>query len=316
MRYIGVDIGGMSIKAGITDENGHIFAKKTVVTQAHKPSEEIVGDIERLIRGLLEEQGLSLADICGIGLGSPGSVNDAEGVVRYCCNINFADTPVVGILKKNLGFENIRISNDANCAALAETLFGAGNGASNSVTVTLGTGLGTGIVADGRLITGNKSAGAEGGHIQIGIGGAMCGCGKRGHYEAYASASALLRQTETAMKKHPESLLNKVAAEQGFDGKTVFIAAKMGDKVAKRVLDRYIKYIGMGLVSLANLLYPEVFIIGGGISKEGDTLIKPLQGYVARNIYGAEFNPPIRVVAATLGNDAGIIGAAALTMKD
>lgn len=315
MRYIGVDIGGMSIKAGLTDENGKILSKKSVVTRATESDEIIVADIAALIKDVIAENGLTPADIDGVGLGSPGSVNDAAGVIRYSCNINFRQTPVVAILRDVLGIDNVKISNDANCAALGETMFGAGKGAENSVTVTLGTGVGTGIVVDGKLLTGNRSAGAEGGHVQLGLGGPLCGCGKRGHFEAYASTSALLRQTEEAMKKHPESALNTVAKEHGFDGKTVFIAAKQGDKVAKRVLNRYIYYVGVGLVSFANVFYPEVFIIGGGISKEGDTLILPLQKFVSENVYGAEYNPPIKVVAATLGNDAGIIGAAALAMK-
>lgn len=315
MRYIGVDIGGMSVKVGLTDENGHIYLKKSVVTRATNPAEDIVSDIAALIEDVISESGLTARDIDGIGLGSPGSVYDAKGVIRYSCNINFRNTPIVAMLREILGIDNIEISNDANCAALGETMFGAGKGAMNSVTVTLGTGVGTGIVVDGRLLTGNCSAGAEGGHVQLNLGGAMCGCGKRGHFEAYASTTALLKQTEAAMLKHPESLLNQFAKEQGFDGKTVFIAAKQGDKVAKGVIRRYIKYVGTGLVSFANVFYPEVFIIGGGISKEGDTLIKPLQKFVSRNVYGAEYNPPIKVVAATLGNDAGIIGAAALAMN-
>lgn len=315
MRYIGVDIGGMSIKAGLTDEKGNILLKKSIVTRATESGENIVADIAALVKDVAAVGGLAVADIDGVGLGSPGSVDDAAGVIRYSCNINFRKTPVVELLREALGIDNVKISNDANCAALGETLFGAGRGAGNSVTVTLGTGVGTGIVVDGKLLTGNCSAGAEGGHVQLGLGGPLCGCGKRGHFEAYASTTALLRQTEDAMKKHPESALNTVAKERGFDGKTVFIAAKQGDKVAKRVLNRYIYYVGVGLVSFANVFYPEVFIIGGGISKEGDTLIVPLQKFVSENVYGAEYNPPIKVVAATLGNDAGIIGAAALAMK-
>ena len=236
-------------------------------------------------------------------------------MIRYSCNINFVKTPFVRLLSDMLGVKNVRISNDANCAALGETMFGAGRGARNSVTVTLGTGVGTGIVADGRLLTGNRSAGAEGGHVIIKAGGEVCGCGKRGCFEAYASATALMRQTARAAERHPDSLLARLAKEQGIDGKTAFIAAKQGDKVAKRVVSTYIRYVGTGLVGFANVFYPEVFIIGGGISKEGDALILPLRRFVRRNAYGAEFNPPIDVVAATLGNDAGVIGAAALVME-
>lgn len=316
MLYIGVDIGGMSVKAGIVDEKGNILFKDTAVTDAKAPAEKIVSDIAELVRSVAECGGVSLSDIGGVGVGSPGSVDDAAGVVRYSCNINFVKTPVAGMLAEALGVGRVRISNDANCAALGETVFGAGRGAKNSVTVTLGTGVGTGIVVDGRLLTGNRSAGAEGGHVIIKAGGEKCGCGKRGCFEAYASATALIRRTARASVRHPESLLARLVAERGIDGKTAFIAAKAGDKTAKRVVAEYIRYVGIGLIGFANVFYPEVFIIGGGISKEGDALILPLRDFVRRNAYGAEFNPPIDVVAASLGNDAGIIGAAALAMGD
>lgn len=314
MYYVGIDIGGMSLKAGIIDEGGNVFYKKAVVTEPDKDSNEIVADIEKLIRDTVSEAGLSFEKIDGIGMGFPGSVWDAKGEIVYCCNINLVKVPIVKMLSESLGIKNIKISNDANCAALGETRFGAGRGAQNSVLITLGTGLGTGIVVDGKLLTGNRSAGAEGGHMQINIGGPKCGCDKTGHYEAYASATALIRQTKTAMERHPESLLHEVAKDEGVNGKTAFIASKQGDKVANSVIKRYIKYIGMGLVNFANIFYPEVIIVGGGISKEGDTLIKPLQRYVSRNVYGSKYNPKIKVVAATLGNDAGIIGAATLAM--
>lgn len=314
MKYIGIDIGGMSIKGGIVDDNGAIILKRTITTQPEKPDVEIVADIASLIKMLIADAGIDKDDICGVGVGSPGSVYDAKGVIRYSCNINFRNTPIVALLQDSTGIHNIKVSNDANCAALGETKFGAGSGASNSVMITLGTGVGTGIVVDGRLLTGNKSAGAEGGHITLNFGGAVCGCGKKGHFEAYASATALLNQTAQAVAKNPDSLLAKIAAENGIDGKTVFIAANQGDKVANATIKKYIKYVGVGLVNFANIFYPEVIIIGGGLSNEGDALIKPLQRYVSRNVYGSQYGPKIKVVAATLKNDAGIIGAAALVM--
>lgn len=314
MKYIGIDIGGMSIKGGLVDADGRIISKKTVTTQPDKPGEEIVADIAALIESIMSDGGLSASDIAGVGIGSPGSVYDDKGEIRYSCNINFRNTPIVKILQKLTAIKNIKVSNDANCAALAETVFGAGKGAKNTVMITLGTGVGTGIVVDGRLLTGNKSAGAEGGHIQLNMGGPVCGCGKKGHFEAYASASALIKQTEAAVAKHPESLLAQLAEKDGIDGKTVFIAAECGDKTAIATVKRYLKYVGEGLVCFANIFYPEVMIIGGGISNEGDSIIKPLQRFVSRNVYGAQYNPKIKVVAATLKNDAGIIGAAALCM--
>ena len=315
MYYVGIDVGGMSIKAGIIDENGKILANQFIVTEPEKPSDEIVEDIARLIEDIVRDYGIKISDLNGIGMGFPGSVWDQKGEIVYCCNINLVKVPVCKMLTARLGVKNIKISNDANCAALAETRFGAGRGALNSVMITIGTGLGTGIVVDGKLLTGNRSAGAEGGHMQINFGGPTCGCGKKGHYEAYASATALIEQTRQAMDRHPESILHKVVQLYGLNGKTVFNAAKQGDKVAVGVLNKYIKYVGTGLVNFANLFYPEVIIVGGGVSRQGDVLVKPLQRYVSRNVYGSKYNPKIKVAAAELGNDAGIIGAACLAMN-
>lgn len=314
MKFIGVDVGGMSLKAGVVDENGNILFNHVRTVEKGEPRQQVIDKLVALIRELLSLSGLTVSQIEGIGLGFPGSVYDAKGEIVYCCNIDLIKVPMVRILQKEFGIKNVKISNDANCAALGETIFGAGKGARNTVLITLGTGVGLGVFADGRLLTGNHSAGAEGGHMQINIGGMKCGCGKSGHYESYASATGLIRQTEVAMAKHPESLLNEVAKTEGINGKTAFIAARAGDKVAIALLRRYFKYIGMGLVNFANIFYPEKIIIGGAISKEGDYIVKPVQRYVSRNVYGSKYNPKIKVVAATLGNGAGIIGAAALAM--
>lgn len=314
MKYIGVDIGGMTIKAGVVLDDGSILCKKVANTHPDKADVEIVKDIANLVLAIIEENGLSVDEIAGVGIGSPGSVYDEKGVIRYSCNINFKNTPITKLVSEFTGIKNVKVSNDANCAALGETLFGAGKGAKNTVMLTLGTGVGTGIVVDGKLLTGNRSAGAEGGHITINLGGATCGCGKKGHLEAYASATALMHQIEDAVKKHPESLLAKRVQEEGLSGKVVFDCKDAGDKVAENVVKRYLRYVGIGLVNYANIFYPEAIILGGGISNQGDAIIKPLQRYVSRNVYGAEYNPKIKVVAASLKNDAGIVGAACLVM--
>lgn len=313
MKYVGIDVGGMTIKGGIVDEKGNILLKKSIVTSPGKEDRLIVDDIATLVNDLIA-LGAEQEEIAGVGIGCPGSIYDEKGVVRYSCNINFRNTPMARMIAEKTGISNVKLSNDANCAALGETLFGAGNGAKNSVMVTLGTGVGTGIVANGQLITGNRSAGGEGGHISINMGGATCGCGKKGCYEAYASATALMNQIQSACEKHPESELAKAVEEYGISGKVVFDCAQNGDKTSIAVVKRYIKYVGVGLVNFANIFFPEVIIIGGGVSNQGDNLIKPLQRYVSRNVYGAAYSPKIKVVAATLKNDAGIIGAAALCM--
>lgn len=313
MKFVGIDIGGMTIKGGIVDEKGNILYKKSIVTAPGKEDRLIVDDIASLVNELVQN-GADGEEIQGVGIGCPGSIYDEKGIVRYSCNINFRNTPMAKMIEEKTGIKKVRLSNDANCAALGETLFGAGNGAKNSVMVTLGTGVGTGIVANGQLITGNRSAGGEGGHITINLGGATCGCGKKGCYEAYASATALMNQIQAACEKHPESQLAKEVEQNGLNGKVVFDCAQNGDKVAMAVVKKYIKYVGVGLVNFANIFFPEVIIIGGGISNQGDNIIKPLQRYVTRNVYGAVYSPKIKVVAATLKNDAGIIGAAALCM--
>lgn len=313
MKYVGIDVGGMTIKGGIVDEKGNILLKKSIVTSPGKEDRLIVDDIATLVNDLIA-LGAEQNEIAGVGIGCPGSIYDEKGIVRYSCNINFRNTPMARMIAEKTGISNVKLSNDANCAALGETLFGAGNGAKNSVMVTLGTGVGTGIVANGQLITGNRSAGGEGGHISINMGGATCGCGKKGCYEAYASATALMNQIQSACEKHPESELAKAVEEYGISGKVVFDCAQNGDKTSIAVVKRYIKYVGVGLVNFANVFFPEVIIIGGGVSNQGDNLIKPLQRYVSRNVYGAAYSPKIKVVAATLKNDAGIIGAAALCM--
>ena len=314
MKYIGIDIGGMTIKAGVVTDSGAILCKKVATTKPDKADVEIIKDIARLIDDLLEENGISKDEVAGVGIGSPGSVYDEKGIIRYSCNINFRNTPIAKLVSEFTGIKTVKVSNDANCAALGETLFGAGKGAKNTVMLTLGTGVGTGIVVDGRLLTGNRSAGAEGGHITINLGGAVCGCGEKGHLEAYASATALMHQIEDACAKNPDSLLAKRVEEEGVNGKVVFDCKAEGDKVAEKVVKRYLKYVGIGLVNYANIFYPEVLIIGGGVSNQGDNIVKPLQRYVSRHVYGAEYNPKIKVACATLKNDAGIVGAACLVM--
>lgn len=312
MNCIGIDIGGMTIKGGVVDDNGNILLKKVITTVPEKEDSLIVEDIACLINELIADFD---GKIDGIGIGCPGSIYDEKGVVRYSCNINFRNTPMVSKLCQKTGIANIKISNDANCAALGETYYGAGQGAKNSVMITLGTGVGTGIVVDGKLLTGNKSAGAEGGHMIIRINGEKCGCGKKGCYEAYASATALMRQISNACVKCHDGLLASEVAKLGLNGQVVFDCAAKGDKTAIKTVKQYIKYVGIGLVNFASIFAPEVIIVGGGVSNQGDNLIKPLQRYVSRNLYGSMYNPKVKVVSATLKNDAGIIGAATLCLK-
>ena len=312
MYYIGIDVGGMSIKGGLVTENGAIVARHTVETQRYDENYGIADDLRKVIDGVLAAGNTDLSQIVGIGIGQPGSVDSERGIIRYSNNIPLENIPVVAQLKQYYDVP-VYINNDANCAALGEYVFGAGKGYRDIVFVTLGTGVGSGIIIDGKLFEGRECAGAEAGHMVIVCGGEPCNCGRRGCWEAYASVSALIRQTKAAMEKDPSSLMHEEAAAEGkVSGKTAFVAAKRGDRTAQEVVDKYIYYVGEGLVNLADIFRPAAILLGGAISKEGERLTVPLQKKMNAEAFGSKFNPGIAVKIASLRNDAGILGAAAL----
>ena len=312
--YIGVDIGGMSIKAGVLDENGVILSKKTCVTRATEKCEVIVEDIYNLCLEVTEAAGLKKCDIAAVGMGSPGTVNSEKGVITFAGNLNFRNANVVKEFRKHWDIKTV-VNNDANCAALGEAKFGAAKGVKNLVFVTLGTGIGTGYVIDGKIYLGQRGEGAEGGHICIKMGGEKCTCGEKGCWEAYASATALLRQTEKAMKKHPESLMNELAEKLGkIDGTVPFEAYRIGDKTAEKVVKTYVKYVATGIVTNINIFRPEVISIGGGVSNAGEDFIKMIAKEARKHAFGGKVNKMPLIVKAELGNDAGIVGAAAPVM--
>lgn len=314
MYYIGVDVGGMSIKGGLVSKDGKIVAKYTVPTNVYDKDYSISEDIRKVIEGTMAEGGVTVKDIIGIGIGQPGAVDSVHGVIRYSNNIALENVPVVDELKRYFDLP-IKINNDANCAALGEQVFGAGKGYNDVVFVTLGTGVGGGFIINGKLFEGRECAGAEPGHMVIVADGERCNCGRRGCWEAYASVSALIRQTKAAMEKAPSSLMHEEAAKEGkVSGMTAFVAAKRGDKEAQKVVDTYIRYVGEGLVNLANIFRPDVILLGGAISKEKERLTVPLQKMMDEESFGAKFNPRVEVKIASLQNDAGILGAAALLL--
>lgn len=316
MKYfIGIDIGGMSLKTGVVDTGGRILQKETCRTNPDRPHGEIIKDIFELCVLAAKNAGLSQSNIAGVGIGSPGTVNPEKGLITFSGNLNFKSVKITEEFKKHWDIP-VAIGNDADCAALGESQFGSGSGSKNSITITLGTGIGTGFIIDGKIFTGKDGEGAEGGHTAIKLGGQKCGCGQKGCWEAYASATALINQTKLAMRKNPESLLCAVAAELGkVSARVAFLAMKKGDKTAERVVKNYIRYIGAGIVNLVNIFRPETVIIGGGVSNEGAYLIDSLQKYVDKNSFGGALNTVPVIKQASLGNDSGIIGAAALIMK-
>ena len=250
-----------------------------------------------------------------MGIGSPGTCNADTGIVEYSNNLRFENLPLRDMLQGMLG-RKVYIENDANAAALGEALAGAAKGAQSCVCITLGTGVGGGIIIDGKIYGGFNFAGAELGHTVIVVDGEMCTCGRQGCWEAYASATGLINQTRRAMVNHPESAMWQICEDlEQVNGRTAFDGMRAGDPVAKEVVDTYIKYVATGLVNVINIFQPEVLCIGGGICKEGDTLLVPLEAQIRRERYSKYSTHQTRLCVATLGNDAGIIGAAFLGEK-
>lgn len=318
MYYIGVDIGGMSIKVGLVEEGGKLIAKGSFVTRMDQTAESVINSLGEYILAILRDYKLDLKkDIVGIGIGIPGTIH--KNIVVYSNNLDWHTVPIVSILSENLKYPIDRIfsGNDANVAILGEKYCGVCKGVDDCIIITLGTGVGTGIVSGGQLIEGNGSCGAEGGHMVINPNGVKCTCGRKGCFEVYSSATALIRMTKEAIQKHPDSQLAKLAASDGgVTGKTLFIAMRNGDKVAKRLVDKYFGYIAIGITNIANILRPEIVVLGGGVSNEGEWFINAIQKLVDKEIYGAHINPKVIIKKASLGNDAGIIGAASLAMHN
>ena len=308
MYYIGVDLGGTNIAVGIVDKEGNILSEKSVKTLSDRPFDLIVADMAACIKDLLSENGLTENDLVSIGIGCPGNLDTENGRLVYANNFKHGvDVPLRSLMQKYID-KPVYLGNDANVAALGETIAGAAKGVKNAVMITLGTGVGGGIIIDGKISEGQHSAGAEMGHVCIVKDGEHCSCGRNGCWEAYASVTALVRQTKEAMRAHPESKMNDTSLEE-VNGRTAFDAMRAGDPAAKKVCDTYIEYIAEGLVDIVNVFRPETLIIGGGICKEGDTLLVPIRKFINKYAYGGSLNPGQRVEIAKLGNAAGIIGA-------
>ena len=317
MYLIGIDVGGMSIKGGVVTTEGELLFKTSIpTTEKYTSDYSISEDIKKVVDAVVKGANIDIKDVKGIGIGQPGSIDSKNGIIRYSNNIALENVPVVKELQQYYDLP-IFINNDANCAALGEHVFGAGKGYNDVVFITLGTGVGSGFIIDGKLFEGRDCAGAEGGHMVIDISpnAKPCNCGRKGCWEAYASATALIRQTKEAMDANPDSMMHRIAKEEGqVSGKTAFLAAKQGDKAGRQVVDNYIDYITCGLVNMVNVFCPEAILIGGGISNEKEYLTAPIQKAVNEGRFGAAFNPTVEVKTASLKNDAGILGAAALAL--
>ena len=306
--YIGIDLGGTNIAAGLVDENGKILYKDSIPTLKERHWSEIVRDMASIAKDVVKKGGHSLDEIKAVGIGCPGSIDKSRGVVVYSNNIVMHNAPVADEFRKHLDLP-VYLENDANAAALGEFAVSE-KGIDSFVFMTLGTGVGGGIILDGKIWSGFNGAGGEIGHQTLIYGGKECTCGRRGCLEAYASVTALIAQTREAMAEHPESMMNKWAEENGkVTGRTAFECAKAGDKTALEVRDRYIEYVAEGICSIVNVLQPKVLSIGGGISREGDALLDPIKAYFSKNDYN-KYMPKTDIRIATLFGDAGIVGAA------
>lgn len=315
MYYIGIDLGGTNIAAGLVNNRIEIVRKASIPTGAQRASEEIVKDMAQLCFSLLKEEGLSTEDLAYIGIATPGIANSETGCVEYSCNLPFRNYPIAEELRKAVGVSRVLIENDANAAAKGEEVAGSAKGVANSVMITLGTGVGGGIIIDHKVYSGFNHAGAELGHMVIEHDGVPCSCGRCGCWEAYSSATALIRMTREKITERGNAtkmytMVNGDIAN--VSGKTAFAAAREGDPAAQEVVDTYIAYLATGIANIINIFQPQVLSIGGGISNERDNLLLPLRAIVEKEQYSRDLHNRTDIRIAALRNDAGIIGAAAL----
>ena len=308
MYYIGIDVGGPNLKAGLVDEAGNIVEVARIPREYQEP-EQFAEVVAGLAKAVSAKGGVGLEEIAWVGMGMPGSVDG--GNVRYLTNIPMENVPLEELFRKHFD-RPLYLGNDADCAAVGEYFSGVGQGTKDFAVVTLGTGVGCGLILGGKLQGG--AASSEAGHLVIVHGGEQCNCGRKGCWERYASATALIGFTKKAMAEHPESALHAVAEKNGaVDGRTSFEAAKAGDETALAVCRQYVEYLACGLNSLINILRPEMVALGGGVAAAPEELLlKPVQELVEKESFSSHGGRVTQVLRAQLGNDAGIIGAALL----
>jgi len=302
--YIGIDLGGTNIAAGLVNENGEILQKMSVPTKVERGTDAIMDDIAMLCEKLCVSQGIELLDTEKIGIGIPGTVSTDTGMVMYSCNLPLEKVNVAKIISDKCN-KQVTILNDADAAAYGEYVVSPEK-ADSFVCITLGTGIGAGIIIDGRIYNGFNGAGAEIGHTTLIKGGIQCSCGRKGCWEKYAAATALVSQAQEAVENNPDSLMAKA---DEINGKVVFDCAEKGDTTAQAVVEQYIEYVAEGLVNVVNVFQPSRIVIGGGISHQGEAFVGRVREYVYQYDYN-RYLEKTKITAATLFNDAGIIGAA------
>ena len=316
MYYLGIDIGGMSIKCGLVSVDGDILYSSSIETENYHQNEQIKR-ISALINEVLQKNNLDKSQIKGVGIGCPGAIIAGEGIVKTSANLKWTDFPLKELLSKEIGLP-VRVANDADAATLGEVIFGVAKNKSNVILLTLGTGIGGGIVINKKLYEGHAGTAGELGHIVMIKGGLKCGCGRYGCFEQYASATALIRQTKELMLADKNSIMWDFCNNdiENVNGITAFACAKKGDKTANLVVDNYVSYISEGILDYCNIFRPEMIILGGGISKEGDYLTDKIKDYLEKFAYGYEGTPKAEIATAKLKNGAGIVGAASLIAEE
>ena len=312
MRYIGVDLGGTGIKAGVVDERGEILLRESVPTHHERPFEALVADIASLCERLMAQSGEPREAFACIGVGVPGICDPRTGVIPACVNLNWFNVPFVEEMRKHIDLP-IHVGNDATVAGYAESIAGVSAGAESSVFITLGTGVGGGIVIGGKPYSGAHGVGSEIGHMILRRGGEPCTCGNRGCFERYASATAIIREARKAVAEHPESaILRRCGGKaERINAKTVIDSAKDGDETALSIFDWYADGLAHGIVNIIDILDPEVIVLGGGVSLAGEFLLDAVREKVRAMVLFKDM-PFARIELARLGADAGIIGAALL----
>ncbi len=321
MYRIGIDLGGTNIAAGIVNENFEIIAKTSIPTGADRPADEIAADMAAICHAVCEKAGIPSTEIASVGIAAPGIANHDDGVIEYSCNLpSFSRFAICDAVKAGFPVENVFVENDANAAAWGEVIAGSAKGTKDSVMITLGTGVGGGIIINGQIISGFNYAGGELGHIVIEVDGVPCGCGRKGCWEAYSSATALIRMTNEKLAECAaagrDTVMTELLKTSGkISGRTAFDAMRKGDAAGEEVVRKYVRYLAAGLANIINIFQPEVLSIGGGISGEGDFLLDMLLPLIHEEVYGQGIVKGTDIRIATLKNDAGIIGGAVLGLK-
>lgn len=318
MYYLGIDVGGTNLVSGIVDENHKIIAKFRAKTKVPCPPEAFADDLAATVYGVLKEANLTLADVPWIGVGCPGTLNQETGVLEFANNLFFKNVPLKALLEERLEGKQVYLENDANAAAFGEYMAGALKGADNGIAITLGTGLGGGIIIDHKIYSGSNYAGAEIGHMVIVADGKPCTCGRNGCWESYASATGLIKLTEEHLPEAGEDApIRKIIEDHDgkISGRTAFDAMRAGDPVGKKIVDEYLHYLSIGVTNMVNIFQPDILCVGGGICNEGETLLGPVRDEVAATQYAMNAVKKTKICRATLGNDAGVIGAAMLGVQ-